>query len=142
MDIKNYVKVSEQLHTSGQPLEHEFARIASMGIRTLINLAMPDSDTAIANEGQLVTAQGMNYVHIPVVWKDPKPEQFDLFCAILAAHPDDKVWVHCALNWRVSTFVYLYKRKALGVSHDDAWPALLEVWDPNQDWLDFIEQVA
>jgi len=53
---------------------------------------------------------------------------------------DANVWVHCALNWRVSTFIYLYKVKQLGHSHDVAYSELLKVWTPNDAWQKFINE--
>lgn len=69
LEILNYMKVADHIHTSGQPKENEFKDIAFLGIKTIINLAMPDSDAAIADEVALITSQGMNCMHIPVAWK-------------------------------------------------------------------------
>lgn len=142
MNIKNYVKVSDNIHTSGQPKENEFQSIADLGVETVINLAMPDSDAAIKNEGELVTQLGMSYIHIPVVWDEPKIEQFELFSTIMQRHIDKKIWIHCALNWRVSSFIYLYRTKYLGVSEAEAKETLTSIWEPNDVWSEFIANNA
>ena len=126
MKILNYEKVSDLLHTSGQPRQEEFQLIANLGVDTVINLAMPDSDNAIADEGFLVTSSGMNYFHIPVVWEQPGVDQFELFASLLTHHRQRKVWVHCALNWRVSSFIYLYRVHCLGGDPDEAYKALTQ----------------
>lgn len=139
--ITNYIQITEDLYTSGQPTEEQFKLIREQGVDMVMNLAMPDSDSAIANEGYLVTSLGMNYVHIPVVWEAPKMKQFILFRDVLRLHRYSKVWVHCALNWRVSSFIYLYKVIELNVSQNQAYSELLRVWQPNAHWLAFFERV-
>jgi hypothetical protein len=37
----------------------------------VINLAMPNSENAIPEEGYIVTARSMTYVHIPVPFDAP-----------------------------------------------------------------------
>ncbi len=55
-DIVNYLYISEHMASSGQPEEHQFKEIALAGYQVVINLAMPDSDNAVPEEGYLVTA--------------------------------------------------------------------------------------
>ncbi len=139
MNIKNYVQITENIHTSGQPTAEDFELIACMGIETVVNLAMPDSDGAIPDEGAIVTRLGMNYVHVPVVWQKPTQAQFELFVSIMQFHQKRKIWVHCALNWRVSAFFYLYKTKYLGSDPQSAREALLEMWELDEVWSQFID---
>ncbi len=140
MKILNYLKINDYIQTSGQPKADEIRIIAETGVTTIINLAMPDSDTAIANEGELVSSAGMNYIHIPVVWQKPKVEQFELFAQILEYHKDKSIWVHCALNWRVSSFIYIYRTKYLNVEKAEAWRTMQKLWTPNEVWTEFIEK--
>lgn len=139
MDILNYVKVNDWIHTSGQPTAEQFSAIQQTGTKTVINLAMPDHKTAIANEGEIVTSLGMNFLHIPVVWDAPKTEQYQLFQHVMQAHNQQSIWIHCALNWRVSCFMYLYKTGCLGIPKDQAEDDLLSIWEPNEVWRQFIE---
>lgn len=142
MNIVNYMKISDLIQTSGQPKSEDFGLICKTGVETVINLALPDHEEAIPHEGKLVTGYGMNYIHIPVVWQSPKPEQYLLFQSIMQAHRDTGVWVHCALNWRVASFIYLYRTQCLGVSEMEARETLAEVWEPNDVWSAFIESNA
>jgi protein tyrosine phosphatase (PTP) superfamily phosphohydrolase (DUF442 family) len=138
MEIINYLKINELIQTSGQPKVKEFELIYKSGANTVVNLALPDHKEAISNEGELVTKHGMNYIHIPVVWQSPQPEQYQLFQDILRAHATKSIWVHCALNWRVASFIYLYRTKCLGISESEAKKALLSIWEPNDVWSKFI----
>ena len=61
-DIFNYVQLTDRVGTSGQPTPEQFQAIADAGYKAVINLAMPDSDNALPNEGNLVSAQGMDYI--------------------------------------------------------------------------------
>lgn len=141
MDIINFVQVSEKIASSGQPSESDFEKIAKLGYQTIINLALITSDSAIPTEGNIVTDLGMSYVHIPVQWESPTLAQFRLFSAIMSEHANLKVWVHCALNMRVSAFIYIYNKLYLGVPDEQASQKLKAVWQPNAIWEQFIETV-
>ena len=65
MAILNHFQVTDDIASSGQPTVEQFDEIASGGYDTIINLAMPDHENSIANEGSLVTSLGMTYIHIP-----------------------------------------------------------------------------
>lgn len=142
MEIVNYLKISDHIQTSGQPKEDEFELIRATGVDTVVNLAMPDSKTAIVNEGELVTKNGMNYIHIPVVWKSPTTEQFELFFSIMSLHADKSIWTHCALNWRVASFIFLYRTKKLGIPQEEALKSLEKIWTPDEVWTTFLEKNA
>lgn len=139
--IRHYLSIDENIASSGQPAECEFALIAQQGFNTVINLAMPTSDYALANEGLLVASAGMNYVHIPVNWELPQVKQFEFFAAIMQSMSHEKVWVHCALNMRVSVFLYLYRRLFLSVDDTLARAKLHEIWQPSEKWSAFIHDV-
>jgi protein tyrosine phosphatase (PTP) superfamily phosphohydrolase (DUF442 family) len=105
----------------------------------VINLAMPTSTNAIPNEGQLVTSQEIIYVHIPVKWEAPTGKDLDDFFGIMKANESKKVFVHCALNMRVSAFIYLFRVICQGVTPADAQEQLHQIWEPDGVWRDFID---
>ena len=141
MDIVNLVQISDTIASSGQPSEKDFTHIAELGYHTIINLALVTSDNAIAIEGDLVTELGMSYLHIPIQWQRPTVEQFQLFAAVMQQQYRNKVWVHCALNMRVSVFLYLYTTLYLQVSEQTALKKLNQVWQPNETWSQFITDI-
>lgn len=136
--IKNFVKIAENIGTAGQPTEVQFSAIKEAGYEVVVNLAMPTSTNAIPNEGELVTSQGMIYVHIPVKWEAPTGEDLDAFFRIMKANESQKVFVHCALNMRVSAFIYLFRVICQGVTPTEAKEQLYQIWEPNGVWRDFI----
>ena len=138
--IVNYLQVSDLLGTGGQPTAEQFSEIKAAGYEVVVNLAMPDSTDALPGEAELVREQGMEYVHIPVVWEDPKDKDLDRFFQAMARNRTRKVFVHCVVNWRVSCFVYLYRVIEQGIAQEVAEQNLLEIWEPEPVWHSFIER--
>jgi protein tyrosine phosphatase (PTP) superfamily phosphohydrolase (DUF442 family) len=105
----------------------------------VINLALPASDNALANEGSVVTGLGMAYVHIPVNFKAPTSQDFRAFCRVMEAFEDRPVFVHCAANMRVSAFVFLYRVLRQQVAPSEAEGDLRAIWQPDPVWTRFIQ---
>jgi protein tyrosine phosphatase (PTP) superfamily phosphohydrolase (DUF442 family) len=139
--VLNYIPISDALGTAGQPAAEQFAAIRAAGYEVVINLALPDSTNALPDEAERVGAQGMAYVHIPVVWESPTAEDLQRFFAVLDQNRGRKVFVHCALNMRVSCFVFLYRVLRLGVPAEVAWPDVLRIWQPNEVWQRFVDHM-
>jgi len=137
-DIRAYLRIDDNLSTSGMPRAEQFADIAQAGFNMVINLALPTSDNALANEGELVTRQGMAYLHIPVNFENPAVEDFERFTQLLSAASDQKVWVHCAANMRVSAFVFLHRLRTQSASRADAERDLRRIWEPEGAWRDLL----
>jgi len=140
--IRNFLQLDERLATSGMPRPEDFDLIQQSGFEIVINLAMPTSDNAMANEGDLVTRAGMTYVHIPVNFEAPRAEDFARFAAIMNTLDGRRVFVHCAANMRVSAFVFLHRVRR-GIPRADAERDLKGIWNPDGVWRQFInEQLA
>jgi protein tyrosine phosphatase (PTP) superfamily phosphohydrolase (DUF442 family) len=140
-NIYKFLKISHTIATSGQPTSEQFSAIKKAGYEVIINLALPESPNALPNEKQIVESQGMQYVHIPVVWENPTLENVTEFFRVMEALAHKQVFVHCAANMRVSAFIYLYRRLHEGISDEDAKNDLQKIWIPNDNWQNFIEQV-
>jgi uncharacterized protein (TIGR01244 family) len=142
--IRNFVQVTENLGTSGQPSAEQFQEIANEGYQIVINLAPSDVSQAIPNEAEIVRAAGMEYQQIPVVWKNPILDDWDAFVKAMEANKDKKVYVHCQANMRVSAFVMLYRHIKLELDLEEAQASMRTIWDPEAGhpaWVDFIEDV-
>lgn len=140
MDAENTFQVFDWLWSSGQLSARDIDSLPALGFEAVVNLALPTSSNALPGEAELVTGRGMTYVHIPVVWERPEFAQLEQFLGTLQALEGRKVWVHCAMNMRVSAFLYLYRRLRLGEDHETASHPLREVWTPNETWQAFIGQ--
>jgi len=139
-DLCNYLPISDYLATAGQPTAAQFAEIAQAGFDVIVNLALPTSDNALADERAVVEAYGLTYYSIPVEWEAPTAEDFAQFQVVLAKHAAERVLVHCAKNMRVSAFMYLHRRLA-GVAEVEAAAAMAQIWQPNETWQQFIDEV-
>ena len=141
-DIYNFLKLSDSIATSGQPTTEQFEAIKESGYRVVVNLALSTSSNALHNEKQIVEAQSMQYVHIPVIWEKPTIENVTEFFSFMEANTDKKIFVHCVANKRVSAFMYLYRRLHENMSDEEAKKELHQIWVPNETWQKFIEQVT
>jgi protein tyrosine phosphatase (PTP) superfamily phosphohydrolase (DUF442 family) len=136
--IRDFLRLNENLATSGMPGPDHFAAMRRAGFEAVINLAMPTSDHALPNEGELVSAQGMTYVHIPVKFESPTRADFERFVRVMKAFETQRVFVHCAANMRVSAFVFLLRLHGGAVDRAQAERDLKAVWEPDGIWLELI----
>jgi protein tyrosine phosphatase (PTP) superfamily phosphohydrolase (DUF442 family) len=141
MKVRNFLEISERIASSGQPARRKFRVIREAGYEVVINLALATSDNAIADELDVVTGLGMEYCHIPVVWEHPDPAQFSQFARAMQEYRGRRVWVHCALNMRVSAFLYLFNVLVEGWQEEDARTLLHRIWKPDATWQAFIAEV-
>jgi protein tyrosine phosphatase (PTP) superfamily phosphohydrolase (DUF442 family) len=138
--IFNYHLVNGSIATSGQPSEQQFSVIREAGYQSIINLAPHSAENSLPDEAGLLHRLGMQYVHIPVDFKNPTDDDFQAFVAALQNSPAGKTWVHCAANMRVSAFVYKYRRDVL---HEDPVIAkvdLEKIWEPFGVWKNFLSK--
>lgn len=140
-DIYNFLALSDAIGTAGQPLAAQFSSIQNAGYQVVINLALTTSPQALLDEKEIVERQGMEYIHIPVVWESPRVEDALHFFEAMKAHAGKKIFVHCAANKRVSAFLYLYRTLHLGITQEEATRDLHQLWIPNDLWNTFMNQV-
>lgn len=143
-EILNYYQITDQVGTAGQPSADQFAEIAKANYAAVINLAMPDSSNAVAEEGDIVRSLGMQYIHIPVPWDAPTLDHLKQFFAAMDGLGDQRVLVHCAANYRASAFVHQYLVLRKGVSSDLATSPILSKWRPEMDenWKPILASTA
>jgi protein tyrosine phosphatase (PTP) superfamily phosphohydrolase (DUF442 family) len=137
--ILNYIKINELISTSGQPKVEQFELIAKEGFEVVINLAMYNSSNAIENENKVVTDLNMSYFHIPVDFENPKLSDLKLFLNILQSLGANKVWIHCAKNYRVTAFMYVYHKYILNTPFDDIDISMFNIWSPTPVWQDLMK---
>lgn len=144
-DIRGWQRLDDRTTTSGKLDDADVARLAAIGVRHVINLALDSHPEALADEGAKLAAAGIAYTHIPVPFDAPDERHFDAFRVALDAIGDAPVHVHCIANYRVSAFYYRLNRDDRGMDEAQA-RALMEVqWQPDKSdrpetkvWADFI----
>ena len=140
MDAQSTFQVFDWLWSSGQLSERDIGELPSLGIDAVVNLALPSSSNALAGEAEMVSAKGISYFQIPVLWERPEIDQLVLFFDILDSLKGKKIWVHCALNMRVSAFIYLYRKLRLNEDHASANFPMRHIWQPSEVWQSFIKR--
>lgn len=130
-DIRNWQRRPDGITTSGKLEAHDPPRLAAIGVRHVVNLALTEHPEALADEAALLAAEGIAYTHIPVPFDAPTPAHVAALAEALAAHPGPH-HVHCIMNWRVTAFLYLLDR-AGGVPEPEARARMAQVWNPLED---------
>ena len=138
--INNFLAVSDDMATAGQPTAEQFSLIALAGFQAVINLAMPDSDGALDDEADVVQLSNMHYAHIPVMWNAPSIADVEKFFAALDKHQGQKIFVHCAANKRTAVFVFLYRVIKIQQPCTEVFSDVMKIWTPDVPWTNFIEQ--
>lgn len=127
-DIRNVVRIDELTLTGGQPTEDQLRAVAAEGVQAVINLATLDPRYSLPDEAGLVQALGLHYHHLPVVWDNPQPADFDAFAETMSALAGQPVFIHCAANFRVTAFYGLYAMRSLGWTEAQADALQARVW--------------
>ncbi len=130
-DIRAFQRRADGITTSGRLEPGDPARLAAIGVRHVVNLALDSHPEALADEAALLAAQGIAYTHIPVPFDAPSPDHVAALANALALHAGPH-HIHCIMNWRVSAFFYLIDR-ARGVPEADARAQMTKVWNPLED---------
>ena len=139
-DIYNMLPIADDLGTAGQPTSAQLAAIKAAGYEVVINLATGTTPRDLPNEADVVTAQGMEYIHIPVVWDNPTEADLARFFEAMDATQHKKRFVHCIANMRVSAFVFLDRVLRQGMPLEAARATMSQIWQPNAIWQKFITE--
>ena len=137
-DIKNFRVIDERLASAGQPTEQQLADVAASRYTAVINLGLLDPRYCLADEAGLCSALGLRYVHIPVAFEAPVADDFEAFVRAMDELKGERVFVHCAANYRVSAFLALYGELRLGWERARADELARSQWQPNPVWLGFL----
>jgi len=91
--IKNFGRVNANYFRGAEPRDEEYARLASAGVRTVIDLRSHDVD---AEDRLLVERAGMTYVQIPMTTHVPPTSAVIARFLELVDDPQRQpVYVHC-----------------------------------------------
>jgi protein tyrosine phosphatase (PTP) superfamily phosphohydrolase (DUF442 family) len=138
LDAPNAVEISPKLVTSGQPTAAGLATLGAQGFGAVIYLAPPTVHDAVKEEPAILAAQGIAYVNLPIDFMQPDGRDYEAFAAAMAAHAGKKVLVHCQVNMRGSSMVFLHRVIAGKEDPDTAYQAVARVWSPSGAWKRFI----
>ena len=125
--ILNATWVDDQLSSSGQIAAEHIPLLQSLGVKTVVNLAVYNEEYN-GSENQWVVENGLTYIHLPVDFERPTSSDLKRFFQLMDALADEPVWVHCIANYRASAFTYLYRINKRGDSKADAKALLDQIW--------------
>ena len=127
-DIRGWQRLSGEVTTSGRLEEADVARLAALGVRQVVNLALDSHPEALAGEADKFAAEGIAYTHIPVPFDAPEEAHFAAFRAAVEQGPQP-LHVHCIMNWRVSACCYRWHREQ-GMVEAEARALMAQQWEP------------
>ncbi|MEE4244395.1 MAG: protein tyrosine phosphatase family protein [Kangiellaceae bacterium] len=136
-DIPYFKQYSNNFASAGLPKNDQLTLLRPAGFDHVINLVPGDHLV----EQETLEFLEVGYSHIPVDWGEPAVTDFEQFVATMQQLAGEKVLLHCELNWRASTFSYLYRVLILNVPEQQAYADLISVWQPKDQWLEFIDAV-
>ncbi len=142
-DAINFYEYDQNLFSAGQPTEKQLINAAEQGVEVVVNLALSTSTGSLNNEFMTVRTLGMEYVHIPVMWEKPTADNLSRFMDVMDARRGKRIFVHCAMNFRATAFIALWRILRLGWTHDAAFQPMYRVWNPKEfpAWDEFITQI-
>ena len=137
--VMNYHRVNDRLVTGGHLLDGGTEALKEQGVKVVIDLR----DDSPSGEKKRFAEQGIEWINIPVKWRDPTALDFERFSETMREHQDEHVLVQCAANYRASAMTYLYRVVVEGVPEEEAVADLHAVWDPdeNKQWRKYIDDI-
>lgn len=139
--IVNFRQYSDNFASSGQPSAEQFSAIAEQGFERIVYIAFTNNQNALPDADQVVKGLGMEYMHVPVTFDNPLPDDFYAFADSMQRNTDKKTLLHCQVNARATAFSFLYRVIHEDISISEAKADMNTVWQPNEVWRDFIFEV-
>jgi protein tyrosine phosphatase (PTP) superfamily phosphohydrolase (DUF442 family) len=139
LEAPNPVVITPQLTTSGQPTAAALGGLRAQGYEAVIYLAPPTVSDAVRDEALLVGRQGLVFVNVPIDFDRPTERDFEAFAGVLRGLAGRKVLVHCQVNLRASTLVFLYRTLVGKEDPRTAYDAVARVWSPQGPWKTLVQ---
>ncbi|MCU1340117.1 MAG: hypothetical protein JWO19_5698 [Bryobacterales bacterium] len=113
-ELPNFQVVNDHVYRGGQPTDAGLKSLAQRGIKTVIDLRLPD-EHSIPYEQRVVEANGMRFVSVPMKGLSaPTEQQVSKVLGVLEDSDSWPVFVHCRRGAdRTGTILACYR-----ISHD------------------------
>ncbi len=117
--IQNFGKVNDHYYRGSQPDENDFAKLKSLGVKTVVDLRKDSREQA----PQWARSAGLHYVNIPLTTKRPATaEQTALFLKLVNDAANWPVYVHCkGGRHRTGEMTAIYRITNEGWTADQAY---------------------
>jgi protein tyrosine/serine phosphatase len=119
IQIGNFGRVSDTYYRGAQPEARDYADLARLGVKTVIDLTRDGRD----DEQGLVEQQGMAFVRIPLTTTErPSEAAIAQFLALVNDPAHQPVYVHCqGGRHRTGTMTAVYRMTHDGWTADQAY---------------------
>jgi len=133
----NHHVINQRLSTGGHFVDDGLATLKQQGLQVVIDLR----DNPPAGQKEKLAQLGIEWINVPVVWKNPRNQDFEKFSGAMSKYEKEKVLVQCQANYRASAMTYLYRVKVENVPGATAAEDLHAVWEPNEQWRNYMDGV-
>jgi protein tyrosine phosphatase (PTP) superfamily phosphohydrolase (DUF442 family) len=135
----NVVTITPLLVTSGQPSVQALRALRQLGFEAVICLVPDTVPVAVKEEPELLEKQGIEFAYVPIPFNKPEEHHFLAVAAALSRLKAKKVLVHCEVNMRASSMVFLYRVIHGKEDPARAYEAVASIWSPRGPWRQLIE---
>lgn len=139
LDAPNVVAIDPLLVTAGQPTPASLARLGRSGFEAVVYLAPSSAHDAVADEPSILREQGIEFVHVPIPFAKPEEGHVRAVSDALRRLQGKKVLVHCQVNMRASSMVFLYRVLTQGQDASKAYEQVAAVWSPQGPWRTLLQ---
>ena len=133
----NFHRIDPELATGGHIVGDGVSELAEQGVSLVIDLR----DEPPEGHDQRLADAGIRWVNVPVVWEDPRPEDFVEFKRLMDENEGESILVQCQGNYRASAMTYAYRVASGSASESDARKDLEVIWTPEGEWESYISSV-
>jgi uncharacterized protein (TIGR01244 family) len=117
--IRNFLQVTPQFCTGGQPRLEHVAKLKADGVKAVLNLRQPGEHRA-DEEQAAVEKAGLKYFNIPVAFASPTDSEADEFLRLTDDSANRPMFIHCTAAVRVGAFWMIRRVLRDGMSIDAA----------------------
>lgn len=135
----NLVAATPKIITSGQPTADALQLLGTQKFDAVVFLVPDGTSGNVKDEAAILKRQGIHYLHIPIPFGAPTAQHYHTFADAMSKLTGKKVLVHCEINLRASSMVFLYRTTALKEDPDVAYASVVNVWSPRGAWKPYIE---
>jgi len=119
-EVPHLLCLERNIATGGQPSQGAYAKLASNGFRSVLNLRTAQEGVNLEEEKEAVEKAGMRYVNIPVDSSALASEQVNEFLNVVKDRSMQPILIHCATANRVGAFWLIYRVLEQGWSQEKA----------------------
>lgn len=134
----NLLVLTERIVSAGQPSAAWLQTLRAQGFEAVVYLAPPTVPDAVREEPHIVASQGLLFIHLPIDFRQPTERDFDTFATLMHGLSERKVLVHCQVNMRASTLLFLYRVIHQRAAPEAAYANVTRIWSPNEVWMQLV----